>query len=62
MDATILNYNVNDGVSNFLSKNKQLYIDGKWVDSNQGKRLKLKILQLENKLLLAQQEIALTLI
>ena len=37
MDATILNYNVNDGVSNFLSKNKQLYIDGKWVDSKSGK-------------------------
>ena len=37
MDATILNYNVSDGVSNFLSKNKQLYIDGKWVDSKSGK-------------------------
>lgn len=37
MDATLLNYNVNDNVSEFLSKNKQHYIGGKWVDSKSGK-------------------------
>ena len=37
MDASILNYTVNDNVGSFLSKNKQLYIDGKWVDSVSGK-------------------------
>ena len=42
MDATILNYNVSDGVSNFLSKNKQLYIDGKWVDSKSGKTFEVE--------------------
>ena len=42
MYATILNYNVSDGVSNFLSKNKQLYIDGKWVDSKSGKTFEVE--------------------
>ena len=42
MDATILNYNVSDGVSNFLSKNKQLYIDGKWVDSKSGETFEVE--------------------
>ena len=37
MDASILNYTVNDNVGSFLSKNKQLYINGKWVDSLSGK-------------------------
>ena len=42
MDATILNYNVSDGVSDFLSKNKQLYIDGKWIDSKSGKTFEVE--------------------
>ena len=37
MDATILDYTVNDGVDKFLSENKKLYIGGKWVDSKSGK-------------------------
>ena len=37
MDASILNYTVNDNVGEFLSKTKQLYINGKWVDSSSGK-------------------------
>ncbi len=37
MDATILNYSVNDNVSEFLSNNKQHYINGKWVDSKSGR-------------------------
>ena len=37
MDASILNYKVNDNVGDFLSKEKKLYIAGKWVDPNSGK-------------------------
>ena len=37
MDASILNYTVNDNVGDFLSKEKKLYIAGKWVDPNSGK-------------------------
>ena len=37
MDASVLNYSVNDNVANFLSQTKQLYIDGKWVNSQSGK-------------------------
>ena len=37
MDASILNYSVNDNVAEFLTKTKQLYINGKWVDSKSGK-------------------------
>ena len=37
MDATLLNYTVNDGVDKFLSENKKLYIGGKWVDSKSEK-------------------------
>ena len=37
MDASILNYTVNDNVGEFLNKTKQLYINGKWVDSKSGK-------------------------
>ncbi len=37
MDATILNYTVNDGVEKFLSDKKKLYIGGKWLDSKSGK-------------------------
>ena len=33
---------MSDGVSNFLSKNKQLYIDGKWVDSKSGKTFEVE--------------------
>ena len=32
MDASILNYTVNDNVGEFLSKTKKIYIDGKWDD------------------------------
>ena len=37
MDASILNYTVNDNVGNFLSKEKKLYINGKWVDTQSDK-------------------------
>ena len=37
MDASILNYTVNDNVGEFLSKDKKLYINGKWVDPSSGK-------------------------
>ena len=36
MDASILNYTVNDNVGEFLSKTKKIYINGKWVDSTSG--------------------------
>ena len=37
MDASILNYTVNDNVGEFLSKDKKLYINGKWVDPSSEK-------------------------
>ena len=37
MDASILNYTVNDNVGEFLSKDKKLYINGKWIDTTSGK-------------------------
>ena len=37
MDASILNYTVNDNVGEFLSKDKKLYINGDWVDPSSGK-------------------------
>ncbi len=37
MDASILNYSVNDNVAKFLSETKQLYINGNWVNSKSGK-------------------------
>ena len=37
MDASILNYKVNDNVGTFLNKSKSLYINGKWIDSTSGK-------------------------
>ena len=37
MDASILNYTVNDNVGDFLSKDKKLYINGDWVDPSSGK-------------------------
>ena len=37
MDASILNYTVNDNVGSFLSKDKSIYINGKWVSSKSGK-------------------------
>ncbi len=37
MDASILNYSVNDNVAEFLSGTKKLYINGQWVDSTSGK-------------------------
>ena len=37
MDASILNYSVNDNVAKFLSQTKKLYINGDWVDSKSGK-------------------------
>jgi len=37
MDASVLNYTVNDNVANFLNKIQKLYIDGKWVDTNSSK-------------------------
>ena len=33
MDASVLNYTVNDNVGSFLNENKKIYINGKWVDS-----------------------------
>ena len=37
MDASILNYTVNDNVAKFLNQTHKLYINGKWVDSKSGK-------------------------
>ena len=37
MDASVLNYTVNDNVASFLNKNQKLYIGGKWVDTNSSK-------------------------
>ena len=37
MDASVLNYTVNDNVGSFLNENKKIYINGKWVDSTSGK-------------------------
>ena len=37
MDASILNYSVNDNVAEFLSRTQKLYINGNWVDSKSGK-------------------------
>ncbi len=37
MDASILNYKVNDNVGKFLNQTQKLYINGKWVDSKSGK-------------------------
>ncbi len=37
MDASILNYTVNDNVASFLNKTQKLYIGGKWVDTNSSK-------------------------
>ena len=34
MDASILNYTVNDNVGEFLSNDKKLYINGKWVETS----------------------------
>ena len=37
MDASVLNYTVNDNVASFLNKNQKLYIGGKWVDTSSSK-------------------------
>ena len=37
MDASILNYKVNDNVGKFLNQNQKLYINGKWIDAKSGK-------------------------
>ena len=37
MDASVLNYTVNDNVGEFLNKTKKLYINGKWVEPASGK-------------------------
>ena len=37
MDASILNYTVNDNVGEFLSNDKKLYINGEWVETSSGK-------------------------
>ncbi len=37
MDASILNYTVNDNVGKFLKQTQKLYINGNWVDSKSGK-------------------------
>ena len=37
MDASVLNYTVNDNVASFLNKNQKLYIDGSWVDTGSSK-------------------------
>ena len=39
MDASILNYTVNDNVGQFLENNKKIYINGKWIDSSSGNPL-----------------------
>ena len=74
MDASILNYKVNDNVGDFLSKEKKLYIAGKWVDPSSGKSfdvedpatgkkllLVLRVMLKMLTLLLSQQEKLLTL-
>ncbi|MEE2695027.1 MAG: aldehyde dehydrogenase family protein [Pseudomonadota bacterium] len=37
MDASILNYKVNDNVGSFLGQKQKLYINGKWVDTESSK-------------------------
>ena len=37
MDASVLNYTVNDNVGKFLGQKHKLYINGEWVDSKSGK-------------------------
>ena len=37
MDASILNYKVNDNVGSFLGQKQKLYINGKWVDTDSSK-------------------------
>ena len=37
MDASVLNYTVNDNVGKFLGQTHKLYINGEWVDSKSGK-------------------------
>ena len=37
MDASVLNYTVNDNVGKFLKQTQKLYINGKWIDSKSGK-------------------------
>ena len=56
MDASILNYTVNDNVGEFLSKDKKLYINGKWVDPSSGKSVYVEDPATGKKLPLAQLE------
>ena len=42
MDASILNYTVNDNVAKFLNQTHKLYINGKWVDSKSGKTFEVE--------------------
>ena len=42
MDASILNYTVNDNVGQFLENNKKIYINGKWIDSSSGKSFEVE--------------------
>ena len=37
MDASVLNYTVNDNVAKFLGIKIKNYINGEWVDSKSGK-------------------------
>ena len=58
MDASILNYTVNDNVGEFLSKDKKLYINGKWADPSSGKSFDVEDPATGKKLPLAQLETA----
>ena len=60
MDASILNYTVNDNVAKFLNQTHKLYINGKWVDSKSGKTFDVEDLLPERKYQLVQLEIKMT--
>ena len=60
MDASILNYTVNDNVGEFLSNDKKLYINGEWVETSSGKTFDVEIQRQERKLLHVQLETAKT--
>ena len=56
MDASILNYTVNDNVGEFLSKDKKLYINGEWVETSSGKSFDVEDPATGKKLLLVLLE------
>ena len=62
MDASVLNYTVNDNVASFLNKNQKLYIGGKWVDTSSSKTFDVEDPATGKNFPLVLQEIAVILI